>query len=306
MNSSSNFAGEPNRFGKNYMLASTDDANIDPLLNACASGDTIPVHSRPMDAQFMMTSAMWNPAIHSTVGFFPPGLSTVLPTTSTSSPRPPTEAQSSPGTTSSEPVFETSRTSSKSSIPSVNSTASEANTKARRTARSTKPPRQRTSAASPPRRPRAVKEPVVEEDEEEEEMDDDQSSKRSKFLKRNRIAASKCRQKKKEWVSNLEETRHGLEHQHSNLQTEYNELLGEVSKMKNQLMQHAGCNDSNINQWIENEARKFVQRTAAQYQPNNQSHAHCNGINFMTSVPKSTESEMNYDHMPDNMLDSGP
>lgn len=123
-----------------------------------------------------------------------------------------------------------------------------------------------------------MKEAVVEEEEEEEEeeMDGQGSSKRSKFLKRNRIAASKCRQKKKEWVNNLEETRHGLEHQHSTLQMEYNDLLGEVTKMKNQLMQHAACNDSNINQWIENEARKFVQRTAAEY---HMGHAHCNGIN---------------------------
>lgn len=276
MNNSNSFADESNQFGNKYMLGATDDANIDPMLNACTTEDPIPNPSRPMDTQFMMNPAMWNPALNNPVGFFPPELSTVIPTTSTDSPRPPTEAQSSPGTTSSEPVFEASRTSSKSSIPSINSIASETNTKARKSTRSTNSHRRRASAASPPRRPRAAKEPVVEEDEEEEGMDDDQSSKRSKFLKRNRIAASKCRQKKKEWVNNLEETRHGLEHQHSTLQTEYNDLLGEVSKMKNQLMQHAGCNDSNINQWIENEARKFVQRTAAEYQTGQ---GHCNGIN---------------------------
>ncbi|KAJ4217519.1 hypothetical protein NW759_008828 [Fusarium solani] len=314
MNSSNNFADESNQFGNNYMLAATDDANIDPMLNACTTADPIPNPSGPMDTQFMMNPAMWNPALNNPVGFFPPGLSTVVPTTSTDSPRPPTEAQSSPGTTSSEPVFETSRTSSKSSIPSINSIVSETNVKARKSTRSTRSTnshRRRASAASPPRRPGAAKEPVVEEDEEEEDMDGEHSSKRSKFLKRNRIAASKCRQKKKEWVNNLEETRHGLEHQHSTLQTEYNDLLGEVSKMKNQLMQHAGCNDSNINQWIENEARKFVQRTAAEYHTGQ---AHCNGINcchhhrrrsssVMTSIPKSTESEINYDHMPDDMLD---
>ncbi|RSL64695.1 hypothetical protein CEP54_004558 [Fusarium duplospermum] len=312
MDSSNNFADESNQFGNNYMLAATDDTNIDPMLNACTTEDPIPNPSRPMDTQFMMNPAMWNPALNNPVGFFPPELSNVVPTTSTVSPRPPTEAQSSPGTTSSEPVFETSRTSSKSSIPSVNSIASEKNTKARKSTRSTNSHRRRASAASPPRRPTAVKESVVQEDEEEEDIDDGESSKRSKFLKRNRIAASKCRQKKKEWVNNLEETRYGLEHQHSTLQTEYNDLLGEVSKMKNQLMQHAGCNDSNINQWIENEARKFVQRTAAEYQTG---HAHCTGINcchhnhrrrsssVMTTIPKSTESEINYDHMPDDMLD---
>jgi hypothetical protein len=40
---------------------------------------------------------------------------------------------------------------------------------------------------------------------------------------------------------------------------EYNGLLGEVSRMKNQIMAHANCHDPNIDKWIENEARRFVQ-----------------------------------------------
>lgn len=82
--------------------------------------------------------------------------------------------------------------------------------------------------------------------------------KRLKFLERNRRAASKCRQKKKEYVSGLEGRKEGLEVCHANLQREYQGLIGEISLMKNQLMQHAACNDSNIDQWLENEARKFV------------------------------------------------
>ena len=102
-------------------------------------------------------------------------------------------------------------------------------------------------------------EPAVDEmDEEEDEFDGD-PARRNKFLERNRIAASKCRQKKKEWVSDLEETRNGLENRHADLQTEYQGLVGEVSRMKNELMSHASCHDPNIDMWIENEARKFVQ-----------------------------------------------
>jgi hypothetical protein len=85
------------------------------------------------------------------------------------------------------------------------------------------------------------------------------TAKRDKFLERNRVAASKCRQRKKEWVNGLEEAKNGLETQNAHLQMEYNGLLGEVSRMKNQIMAHANCHDPNIDKWIENEARKFVQ-----------------------------------------------
>ena len=90
------------------------------------------------------------------------------------------------------------------------------------------------------------------------ELAAEEELKRNKFLERNRMAASKCRQKKKEYVSDLEDQKEGLEVYHANLQREYQGLLGEVSLMKNQLMQHATCNDPKIDQWIDNEARKFV------------------------------------------------
>ncbi|KAK4229818.1 transcription factor atf21 [Podospora fimiseda] len=85
--------------------------------------------------------------------------------------------------------------------------------------------------------------------------------KRNKFLERNRIAASKCREKKKMYVSELEETKIGLETHNAHLQMEYNGLLGEVSGLKHHLMAHAKCNDANIDRWLNNEARRFVQTT---------------------------------------------
>ncbi|OLN84954.1 Cyclic AMP-dependent transcription factor ATF-2-like protein 1 [Colletotrichum chlorophyti] len=109
------------------------------------------------------------------------------------------------------------------------------------------------SDASPPRKKtRKGKAPMPEDDE----------SKRNKFLERNRVAASKCRQKKKEWVSELQETKQGLESQHAQLQLEYSGLVDEVTRMKNELMSHANCNDPNINLWLESEARRFVQSSA--------------------------------------------
>lgn len=85
-------------------------------------------------------------------------------------------------------------------------------------------------------------------------------AKRNDSLRRNRIAASKCRQKKKVWQHNLEEQKSDLETQHSLLQKEYNNLLNEASQMKNHLMAHASCNDRRIDQWVENEAMQFIDK----------------------------------------------
>ncbi|KAI1074130.1 hypothetical protein F5B20DRAFT_468664 [Whalleya microplaca] len=88
---------------------------------------------------------------------------------------------------------------------------------------------------------------------------------RHRFLERNRVAATKCRQKRKEWVSDLEETRFGLESQNTHLQIEYSSLVSEVCQIRAQLMTHASCNDPNIDKWIENEAKRFVLRAGEQY-----------------------------------------
>lgn len=97
-------------------------------------------------------------------------------------------------------------------------------------------------------------------------------SKRNKFLEKNRVAASKCRKKKKEWLSELQETKEELEAQHSQLQSEYKGLMNEANHVKSQLMSHASCNDPKIDQWLENEARRIVGKAAshqARQQPRN-------------------------------------
>jgi hypothetical protein len=75
------------------------------------------------------------------------------------------------------------------------------------------------------------------------------------------VAASKCRQKKKEYVSGLEETKADLESLNTHLTLERTKLLNELTSMKSHLMLHAGCNDRNINHWMMSEARQFVQST---------------------------------------------
>lgn len=90
---------------------------------------------------------------------------------------------------------------------------------------------------------------------------DEDDAKRNKYLERNRVAASKCRQKKKAWINDLEAQKSELEQKRSNLQHENKSLINEITQLKNQLVQHAGCSDPRINSWIETEARRFVQKT---------------------------------------------
>ncbi|UKZ72540.1 hypothetical protein TrVFT333_000170 [Trichoderma virens FT-333] len=139
------------------------------------------------------------------------------------------------------------------------------------------------------------------------------AAQRSKNLERNRIAASKCRQKKKEWVLELEETKSGMELRHNSLRVEYFALLDEVTRIKNQLMAHAGCNDPNINFWIEKEALRYVERCMdppAERRPSIAANAPGS-----CTLPSPTESQrsqlespihkhegINLDYMPDELL----
>ncbi|KAH6611601.1 bZIP transcription factor [Trichoderma cornu-damae] len=139
------------------------------------------------------------------------------------------------------------------------------------------------------------------------------AAQRSKNLERNRIAASKCRQKKKEWVLELEETKSGMELRHTNLRMEYFQLLDEVTRIKNHLMAHATCNDPNINFWIEKEALKYVERCMDPAQDRRPSIApHASGSCTLPSPAESHRSHLesppdkhegiNLDYMPDELL----
>lgn len=112
------------------------------------------------------------------------------------------------------------------------------------------PPRKRR-----PRKPKPKPQLSVEEEE----------ARKNKTLERNRVAASKCRDKKKDWTKDLEETKIGLESQNSHLKMEYSALVNEVGEIRAQLMTHASCHNANIDKWIENEAKRFVLGTGDRY-----------------------------------------
>ncbi|KAG5949176.1 hypothetical protein E4U53_006016 [Claviceps sorghi] len=116
-------------------------------------------------------------------------------------------------------------------------------------------------------------------------------TRRERSLERNRVAASKCRKRKKAWTEKLEEKKSGLEAMHSELQSQYLSLLEESSHLKNHLITHAGCHDPNIDVWINNEASKYVRRLSGEsfHRPsNNNSVWHSSGNSHYTGLSESS------------------
>jgi len=90
-----------------------------------------------------------------------------------------------------------------------------------------------------------------------------ESEKKEQVKQRNRVAATKCRQKKKVKVDELKEMQSHLEAQNNDLRMEFQRLREEVGQVKSSLINHTECNDPNINRWVENEANGFVKKLVA-------------------------------------------
>ncbi|XP_062846263.1 cyclic AMP-responsive element-binding protein 5 isoform X2 [Trichomycterus rosablanca] len=71
--------------------------------------------------------------------------------------------------------------------------------------------------------------------------DDDPDERRRKFLERNRAAATRCRQKRKVWVTSLEKKAEELTHTNLQLQNEVTLLKSEVIQLKQLLLAHKDC-----------------------------------------------------------------
>ncbi len=74
--------------------------------------------------------------------------------------------------------------------------------------------------------------------------------KRSKFLERNRVAASKCRQKKKEWTQNLENRGRELQKNNNMLRMDVESLRQEVLFLKGEMLKHSNCDCSQIQEFM--------------------------------------------------------
>ncbi|KAJ5973333.1 hypothetical protein N7481_010543 [Penicillium waksmanii] len=81
---------------------------------------------------------------------------------------------------------------------------------------------------------------------------DSMSPGRAKHLERNRIAANKCRQKKKKEHQKIQSSLHDETARHDSLMAELNSLREEIWNLKNTVFAHASCNDWHINRKLAN------------------------------------------------------
>ncbi|KAI9768183.1 MAG: hypothetical protein M1840_005013 [Geoglossum simile] len=89
------------------------------------------------------------------------------------------------------------------------------------------------------------------------EADDD--VKRSRFLERNRLAASKCRQKKKEWTKGLEEKARSLQTEKLQLQMMVGSLKSEMIYVREELLKHGNCGCKRIRDYLNTEVNALAQ-----------------------------------------------
>lgn len=80
----------------------------------------------------------------------------------------------------------------------------------------------------------------------DDESPQQERAKRAKFLERNRLAASKCRQKKKEHTQQLESRYKEQSEKKERLVSEIARLRSEILGLKNEVLKHAQCGDEPI------------------------------------------------------------
>lgn len=87
----------------------------------------------------------------------------------------------------------------------------------------------------------------------------DDKVKRDRYLERNRIAASKCRQKKKEHTKGLESRFKEQSDKKDALMAEFAQLRMEVLGLKSKVLEHAKCGDRLIGRHLEHSAMTITQ-----------------------------------------------
>ena len=94
-----------------------------------------------------------------------------------------------------------------------------------------------------------------------------EDEKRSKFLERNRVAASKCRQKKKEWTSNLESRARELQNNKNQLALMVGSLKDEMIFLRGEMLKHNGCECAGIREYLSKEAQNLAHDGPSSYKP---------------------------------------
>ncbi|OGM39898.1 bZIP transcription factor (Atf21) [Aspergillus bombycis] len=123
--------------------------------------------------------------------------------------------------------------------------------------------------------------------------------KREKFLERNRLAASKCRQKKKEHTKLLETRYREVSSRKGELETEIEHLRSEVLNLKNEMLRHAQCGDEAIKLHLAQMVRMITSKdtpnrdlVSPRQSPEQNTAATPHGLSFGFDGPMQLPSEM--------------
>jgi len=93
----------------------------------------------------------------------------------------------------------------------------------------------------------------------------DNNDRRSQFLERNRVAASKCRLKKKEWTSNLEQRARELQASKTSFALLVTSLRQELLYLKCEAMRHETCDCNSIREYLAQHADDPLCRNPLEY-----------------------------------------
>ncbi|KAK2616526.1 hypothetical protein QQS21_000569 [Conoideocrella luteorostrata] len=89
-------------------------------------------------------------------------------------------------------------------------------------------------------------------------------NKHQQCIEENRVAASRFRKRKKDWVEKIEQRESEVKALNGELQAQYMSLLQEISVLKSRILCHAGCHDPIIDVWINFEASKYARRLSSE------------------------------------------
>lgn len=128
--------------------------------------------------------------------------------------------------------------------------------------------RSRTTANSGTARKSRKNSGIQIEEEDISHLSPEEIAQREKFLERNRVAASKCRQKKKEWTNSLEEKARDLQGQREMLVAYISMLRNELLMLKCKCLEHSDCDCVALRDYLKNTVAALPPASADLYSSN--------------------------------------
>ncbi|KAL6705044.1 hypothetical protein ACN47E_007303 [Coniothyrium glycines] len=122
---------------------------------------------------------------------------------------------------------------------------------------------------------------------------------RTSHLEKNRVAAEKCRQRKKEYVATLTANASVLSSKNKALKTKESNLREQLLTLKNELLRHAGCGSWAIDKYIEQSAGgQLGMKVPTKQIPARKDSAHAQQSNITMGLTK--------EHSPEPIMDPLP